>query len=138
MTPKDTSAPIYLFDGECILCSRAVAYMLEHEIEPVTRFVAIQSGEGRALARDHTIDPDDPESFLYIESGTPYEKSDAVFVIARRVRGPARLIRLARILPKPIRDYGYDLIAKHRYKIFGKTDSCYVPTSETRHRFVLP
>lgn len=132
-----TSHPIYLFDGECVLCSRAVAYILKHEIDPVTRFVAIQSSEGRTLAATHGIDPDDPASFLYIAGRIAYEKSDAVFAIARRLRGIARLILAAKILPKPIRDYGYSLIAKHRYKIFGKTKNCYVPSPETRHRFVL-
>ena len=130
-------SPIYVFDGHCVLCSKAVAYILKYESRPDTRFVAILSGEGRKLARAHNIDPENPASFLYVEGEAAYQSSDAVLAIIRNVGGPGRILRLGKILPKPVRDYLYRTMAQNRYRIFGRTDICYVPTPETRSRFVL-
>jgi predicted DCC family thiol-disulfide oxidoreductase YuxK len=133
-----TDRPIWLFDGICVLCSNAVAFTLKHERTPEIRFVAIQSEEGRALARNHGIDPDDPESFLFIEDGMALAKSDGVIALARHFRRPFSGLAVLRILPRPIRDWLYDRLARNRYRIFGKKERCLVPTPETRLRFVLP
>ncbi len=130
---------IFLFDGVCVLCSRSVAFVLKHERAPVIRFVAIQSGEGRALAKAHGIDPDNPESFLFIESGIALPKSDGIAALASHLRAPWNWISsVIRILPRPVRDWLYDRIARNRYRIFGKRESCLIPTPETRRRFSLP
>jgi predicted DCC family thiol-disulfide oxidoreductase YuxK len=130
---------IFLFDGVCVLCSRSVAFVLKHERAPVIRFVAIQSGEGRALAEAHGIDPDNPESFLFIENGIALPKSDGIAALASHLNAPWSWISSAiRILPRPVRDWFYDRIARNRYRIFGKRESCLIPTPETRQRFSLP
>jgi predicted DCC family thiol-disulfide oxidoreductase YuxK len=130
---------IFLFDGVCVLCSRSVAFVLKHERAPVIRFVAIQSGEGRALASRHCINPDNPETFLFIENGIALPKSDGIAVLASHLRAPWSWIsRAIRILPRPVRDWFYDRIARNRYRIFGKRESCLIPTPETRQRFSLP
>ncbi len=131
-------APIWLFDGLCILCSSAVRYVLKHEHHHAMRFVAIQSAEGRMLALQHGIDPDDPDSFLFIEKGAASAKSDGVINLARHVSGPARLLLLARVLPRAWRDWIYDRVARNRYSIFGKSVACMLPDMGMRHRFVLP
>lgn len=130
-------APIYVFDGHCVLCSRGVAYILKHETRPDTRFVAILSREGRELAADNGIDPENPESFLYVKGGKVFQSSDAVLALIGDVGGPARWLRIGKVLPKSARDFIYMIIARNRYKLFGRMDVCYVPTPETRHRFVL-
>jgi predicted DCC family thiol-disulfide oxidoreductase YuxK len=130
--------PIWLFDGVCVLCSGAVRYVLKHERHHAMRFVAIQSEEGRKLARLHRIDPDDPDSFLFIENGVAFAKSDGVINLARHVNGPARLLQLARVMPRSLRDWFYDRVACNRYRIFGKSLSCILPDQTTRHRFALP
>lgn len=131
-------APIYLFDGHCVLCSRGVAYVLKHETSPDVRFVAIQSEEGRRLAGAHGVDPDEPETFIYLENDKAHFRSDGVFALTRRLGGPARFLLPLRFLPRAVRDFVYDRIARNRYAWFGRMDRCLVPDPETRARFVLP
>lgn len=131
------TAPIYLFDGHCVLCSRAVQYVLRHEKTPEMRFVAILSEEGRALAKANDIDPEAPESFLIIQGGDVLRSSDAIMALCHYMGGIHKIVILGKILPRPLRDWLYGLIAKNRYKVFGRTEACYVPSPENRHRFVL-
>lgn len=131
------TAPIYIFDGHCVLCSRGVQWVLKHERNPDMRFVAILSGEGRELAEANGIDPEIPQSFLFIKSGEIYRSSDAVIALARHVGGIGKMAIIGKILPRPLRDWLYGLIARNRYRIFGRTEQCYVPSPENRARFVL-
>lgn len=131
------TTPIYLFDGHCVLCSRGVQWVLKHEKTPDMQFVAILSGEGRKLAKAHDINPETPESFLFISNARTYEKSDAVIALARHVGGIGKMALIGKILPRPLRDWFYGLVAKNRYKIFGRTEACYAPSPENRDRFVL-
>ena len=131
------TAPIYLFDGHCVLCSRAVRYVLRHETTPDMRFVAILSEEGRALAKANDIDPEEPESFLIIQGDDVLRSSDAIIALGRYVGGIHKIAIIGKTLPRPIRDWLYSLIAKNRYKVFGQTEACYVPNPENRDRFVL-
>jgi len=101
------------------------------------RFVAILSREGRELAKVNDIDPEEPESFLIIEGGNVLRSSDAIITLGRYIGGFHRIAGVGKILPRPIRDWLYSLIAKNRYKIFGRTEACYIPTPEKRDRFVL-
>lgn len=132
------SGPIWLYDGVCVLCSGAVQYTLRHERAPAIRFVAIQSRKGRALAQAHGIDPDDPESFLFIEDGKALAKSDGVLALMRHLRGPARLLLVGAVLPRAIRDWLYDRVARNRYRWFGQKTACERPDPAQRHRFTLP
>lgn len=131
-------APVWLYDGVCVLCSGGVRYTLKHERDHAMRFVAIQSREGRALSERHGIDPDDPESFLFIENGTALAKADGVLALLRHLNGPARLLLLGRALPKAFRDWLYDRLARNRYRLFGRKTSCEMPAPAQRHRFSLP
>lgn len=130
--------PIWLYDGVCVLCSGGVRYTLRHERDHEIRFVAIQSAEGRTLARRHGIDPDEPDSFLFVEDGQALAKSDGVLALARHLDGPARLLLLGRVLPRRWRDWLYDRVARNRYGLFGRKQSCELPDPALRHRFTLP
>lgn len=116
------AAPIWLYDGACALCLGAARYTRAHEINTSIRFVAVQSLEGRKIAAAHGIDPDDPESFLFLERGRALTKSDGVLAIARHLSGMARLLLLGRFLPRPVRDGLYDRLARSRYRIFGRQE----------------
>jgi len=133
-----TDRAIWLYDGVCVLCSGGVRYVLRHEREASMRFVAIQSAEGRALARENGIDPDRPDSFLFVENGRALSKSEGVLALVRHLDGPARLLLLGRFLPRAWGDWIYDRVARNRYRLFGQKDRCERPDPETRHRFVLP
>jgi predicted DCC family thiol-disulfide oxidoreductase YuxK len=132
------SNPIWLYDGVCVLCSGAVQYVLKHERHHVIRFVSIQSAEGRALALKHGIDPDEPDTFLFVESGVAHAKSDGVLALFRHISGPGRVILLARFMPKALRDRLYAFIAPHRFRVFGKREACLIPYDAIRNRFALP
>lgn len=133
-----TIPPTYVYDGECVLCSRAVRYGIRYDTsDPLLRFVAIKSTEGREIAQASGVDPDDPHTFIFVENGFGYLLSEAVFAMSKRVGGPGRWIRMFRFIPRPIRDWTYARIANNRYKLFGKLDQCYVPPAEVRERFVL-
>ena len=134
--PQD--APVWLYDGVCVLCSGGVRYTLRHERDQAIRFVAIQSHEGRALAQAHGIDPDDPESFLFIEDGRALAKSDGVLALLRHLEGPARLLLAGNALPRPLRNWLYDRVACNRYRWFGQKTACEMPDPAQRHRFSLP
>lgn len=126
---------LILFDGVCVFCSRWVRFVLDHDRDRRFRFVPIQSETGRALALRLGIDPDAPRTNAVILDGRAWVKSDA----ALRVLGamPAtRWLAAVRLAPRPIRDAIYDLIARNRYRIFGKTEVCMVPDAADRERFL--
>lgn len=133
-----SGAPIWLYDGVCVLCSGGVRYALRHEGDQAIRFVAIQSREGRELALRHGLDPDDPESFLFVEGGRALAKSDGVLALVAHLTGPARLLGAGRLLPKAVRDWLYDHVARNRYRLFGRKTACEMPDPAQRHRFCLP
>ncbi|MEM8974874.1 MAG: thiol-disulfide oxidoreductase DCC family protein [Pseudomonadota bacterium] len=127
-----------LFDGVCGLCSWSVQFVLRRERKPTITFVAIQSELGRQIAIRHGVDPDIPSTFLFVENGCGYAKSDGIIAIARHLRWPWRALRWYRFLPLKLRDRLYDLIAVNRYRIFGQLDKCMMPPEDVRIRFVLP
>jgi predicted DCC family thiol-disulfide oxidoreductase YuxK len=128
---------VLLYDGLCGLCSATVRFTLQHERAATIRFVAIQSGAGQTLAQAHGMDVNNPESFLLIEGGRGFAKADGVIALARHLKGPARLIGLGRLVPRSIRNWLYDRIARNRYRIFGKRSACLIPDPAISHRFTL-
>ena len=135
----DPSIPAsYVYDGVCVLCSRAVKYCIKYDqTDPKIQFVAIKSNLGREIAEHNDVSPDNPHTFRFVENGHSYILTDAVFALAKRVGGPWKVIRLFRIIPRPIRDWVYLRIALNRYKLFGKLESCYLPDTKNKHRFIL-
>ena len=129
---------IWLFDSVCVLCEGAVQYTLRHEKAPTIQFVSIQSERGRLLAMDHGVNPDEPDTFLFIENGIAQERSDGVMALAKHLNGVlARTASMGVFIPKFLRDFAYDRVALNRYKLFGKKGVCLVPNPETMDRFVL-
>ena len=127
-----------MFDGVCVLCSRAVRYVLHHDrSDPPIRFVAITSSLGRRLAEENGVDPDNPHTFIFIENGQGHVLSEAIFAMAGRAGGPGRFIRIFRVIPRPLRDWVYARLANNRYRLFGKLKTCYLPKPEHADRFIL-
>ena len=132
-----TKPAVWLFDSECVLCEWGVRYTLQRELEPSIKFVSIQSEAGKSLALENDIDPHDPVTFLFIEDGKVLTKSDGVLALVQHLKGPSRWLRIGQILPKKFRDFLYTIIARNRYAIFGKKDTCIVPEQSHKDRFVL-
>jgi predicted DCC family thiol-disulfide oxidoreductase YuxK len=129
-------APVIVFDGVCQLCSRSIRFVLARPKAPPYRFAAVQSESGRALLAQHGLDPTDPVSFLLLDSAGAHTDSDAVLRVIASFGGAWRHARLIRIVPRRWRDACYRLIARNRYRWFGKRDRCLVPDAAVRARFL--
>ena len=125
---------LILFDGVCVFCSRWVRFVIDHDPAGRFSFLPIQSEEGRVLAARYGIDPEAPETNAVILDGRIWFKSDAALTVLGELPDTRPLATL-KILPKLIRDPAYDLIARNRYRIFGRTEQCMVPSAADRARF---
>lgn len=136
MRATESAAPILVFDGVCLLCSACVAFVLRHDRSGRICFAATQSSAGRALLAAHSLDADDPLSFLFVAAGRGHTQSDAVLRLLQSFGGVWRLTAVARLLPRPLRDAGYRWVARNRYRWFGRRDRCIVPDAALRSRFL--
>ena len=126
---------LILFDGVCVFCSRWVRLVMRLDRERRFRFLPIQSERGRALAARHGIDPDAPETNAVVWDDRLWFKWDAALTVLGAFPETAPLAGLKR-LPRALRDPVYDLIARNRYRIFGRTEQCMVPSAAERERFL--
>jgi predicted DCC family thiol-disulfide oxidoreductase YuxK len=124
---------VILYDGVCVFCSRWVRFVAARDVDRKFRFTAIQSGYGARLARAFGIDPNDPDTNAVVHGGVAYFKSDAVLTVLSDLPGWG-WVRMLRAVPKPLRDAVYSLVARNRYRIFGKYEACFVPDAEMRGR----
>lgn len=127
---------LLVFDGVCVLCTAWLRFVLKHDHRRTFKFVTMQSPAGRKLMEIHGLDPDDPVSFLVIADGVAFNDSSAVFRVVSEFGGAWQAIKILRIVPRFIRDPIYRFFARHRYRIFGKLDSCMVPDAQILDRFV--
>jgi predicted DCC family thiol-disulfide oxidoreductase YuxK len=124
---------VILYDGVCVFCSRWIRFIATRDTNKRFRFTAIQSGYGTRLAQAFGIDPDDPDTNAVIHGGVAYFKSDAALTVLSNLPG-WQWVRVLRAFPKPLRDAVYNLVARNRYRIFGKYEACFVPDAEFRAR----
>jgi len=130
------AGPIVVFDGVCVLCSGWVRFLLRHDRETRYRFAAMQTPSGRALLVAHGLDPDDPSSFLLIDGERAWKDSDAIRRVIGGLGGIWRGIHVLGLLPRGLRDRVYRLVARNRYRWFGRNETCFLPTPEQRVRFI--
>jgi len=128
--------PLVLFDGVCNLCAGVVRFVIERDREARFRFAPLQSELGRALQREHGIDPDALATFVLIDAEGAATRSTAVLRILRGLGAPWRWLYPLRFVPRPLRDALYGVVARNRYRWFGRRDDCLVPTAELRSRFL--
>lgn len=128
--------PIILFDGVCNMCDGFVQFVMKRDKQGVFRFAPLQSEAGRVLLRHFGLDENALDTVVLIENGAFYTKSTAPLRTAKRIGGGWALAYSFIILPKFIRDWGYDLVATYRYKLFGEKTTCMMPTPEVRARFL--
>ena len=135
----DPTNPILLYDGVCGLCSRLVQFVLKRDASGHFRFASLQSDFASRILRQQGLDPDDLDTvYLVEEPGQRLTaRSDAVISVLRELGGFWRAAAvLLRALPKSLRDWGYDVVAHNRYRIFGKHDTCLLPEEKYRDRFL--
>lgn len=127
--------PIVLFDGVCNFCNGMVNFIIRQDHQKVFRFAALQSEAGQELVAKYHL-PKSLESFILIEDGRVYKRSTAALRLYRRLPWIWRWIQLFWIVPRPARDAVYNLIARNRYRWFGKREECMVPTADVKSRFL--
>ncbi len=127
---------IVLFDGVCNFCNSSVNLIIERDKAGYFMFAPLQSEIGEELIAKHGIDPAETDSVILVEDGKAYLHSTAALRIARRLGGIWSWSYALIIIPKPIRDLGYKLFAKFRYRLFGRQDACMMPTPQVRARFL--
>jgi predicted DCC family thiol-disulfide oxidoreductase YuxK len=126
---------IILFDGVCNLCNASIRFVLARDQRDYFRFAPFQSAAGRSLAAKHNLTTD-LSTFFLIERGKVYQRSSAWLEIMRLLGKPWSALYFFRIMPQSIRDWIYDLIGRHRYRLFGRQNSCPVPKRELRWKFL--
>ena len=131
----DDRGPIVLFDGECALCNASVLFVIDHDRAGSVRFAPLQSNAGRPV-REAAGVPDDLSTVVVIDGGRAFSRSDATIRIARYLRFPWNLLRLLALIPKPLRDWGYDIVAANRIRWFGRSDACRMPTPALQSRLL--
>ena len=154
MARPDPGTSLVLFDGVCNLCNSSVLFIIDRDPDARFRFAALQSeAAADALASvgaevpDHAADSgavsgtvsgtaSGVDSIVLIQGGRVYQRSDAALRIAQGLRRPWPLLGTLLVVPRPVRDWVYDVIARNRYRWFGRRDACRIPTPELKGRFV--
>ena len=126
---------VILYDGVCIFCSRWVRFVAARDTANRFLFTPIQSAYGTRLAQTFGIDPEDPDTNAVIHGGEVFMKSDAALTVLSQLPGWGWTSVLF-VVPTPLRNAVYNLVAQNRYRIFGKYDACFVPDADLRSRVI--
>ncbi len=138
----DPANPILLYDGVCGLCNRLVQFSLQRDANRRLRFASLQSDFAARVLQRHGLNPSDLDTLFFVEDcGRPEEwlsvRSDAIISLLRQIGGPwAMAAVLLRIVPRGLRNWAYKIVARNRYRIFGRSDSCFLPESKYQDRFL--
>ena len=126
---------VIFFDGVCGLCNGFVDFVIKVDKNQIFKFSPLQSEFAKAHLQESDIK--ELKSVVLIKNGKTYRKSEAVFEVFKSLGGAWSALSWLRILPPALRNQGYDLVAKYRYKIFGKKETCRLPSPDERQRFIL-
>lgn len=127
---------IVLFDGVCNTCNWIVDSLLRHDKKDVFRFASLQSRAAKEILKGHQIPEHQLDTLVVVHNNQVYLFSHAALKIAELLGPPMSLIALLRFLPRFLTDFGYRLFAKNRYRLFGKSDTCRLPTPQERAKFI--
>lgn len=126
---------IILFDGACNFCDKSVQFIIKRDTCGHFKFASLQSDIGKELLRKYNV-PMNIDSFVLIENNNCYFKSSAGLRVCRNLKGAWKYLYFLLIVPKPLRDFVYGIIAKNRYRWFGTKESCMLHSPEQRKRFL--
>jgi predicted DCC family thiol-disulfide oxidoreductase YuxK len=128
---------IILFDGVCNLCNTLVKFIIKHDPGAQLRFTHLQSPFAKKIFEKLNIPAEKFDSLVFVEGEKVYFRSTAAFKISRNLHGLWPVFYPLIFIPRPVRDFFYTLIAKNRYRLFGKKNSCMIPSGEINDRFLL-
>ena len=132
----DLPLRLILFDGVCNLCNGTVQFIISHDPDAQFSFTSLQSATGQQVLESFNLPTSDFDSFVYIRDGIAYRRSTAALTVLKDLGGFWKILYFFIIIPRTLRDYSYDLIARYRYSWFGKRDSCMIPSPDLKRRFL--
>ena len=127
---------IVVFDAQCLLCSRSVHFLLRHDHEGVFQFASIQGATGRALLVNAGLSIDGLQTMVLCDGERVWEQTAALLRVLHGLGWPWRLARVAWLVPAPLRDALYRVVARNRYRLFGRTEICLVPPPKFAAQFL--
>lgn len=127
---------IVLFDGICNFCNSSINFVIDHDPEKHFKFASLQSEIGQEILRKYNKNTKNFDSVILLKNNTLYEKSAAALEITKHLSGLWKYLTVFGVLPTFFLNFFYDIVAKNRYRIFGKADSCRMPIPELRERFL--
>ncbi|MCB1176318.1 MAG: DUF393 domain-containing protein [Leptospiraceae bacterium] len=130
------SGGIILFDGICNLCNSTVNFIIDHDSKKKFKFAALQSEKGQELLSKFNLPKKDFDTIILLKDEMVFSKSTAALKVAKELDGIFSYFYIFIIVPVAIRDIFYNLIARNRYKLFGKRESCRMPTQDLIERFL--
>jgi predicted DCC family thiol-disulfide oxidoreductase YuxK len=138
---QSAGSHLLLYDGVCGLCNRLNAFVLKRDRKAQFRFASLQSDTGQKLLRRYDRNPQDLDTFYVVadygsKSPILMERASAGLFVLKTLGGPWRWAGILGVLPDSILNFGYDCLARSRYRIFGKYDQCKLPSAEHRERFI--
>ena len=135
MTEMKLDNPVILFDDVCNLCNASVNFVIDRDPDGFFQFAALQSDFAAGLVNTYGVGQG-LDTIVLVESGKVYDRSTAALRIAKRLTGPWPLLYAGIVIPKFLRDSIYRFIARNRYRWFGQTEACRVPTADLQARFL--
>ncbi len=133
----DSNSNIILFDGVCNFCNFWVNFIIKRDVNKKFKFASLQSEAGIGLTEKYSIENKDIDSVILIEDNKYFIKSEAALKIVKELTLYWRILYCIKIFPPPVRNFVYDIVAKNRYMLFGRRDSCRIPTEEEKSRFIV-
>jgi predicted DCC family thiol-disulfide oxidoreductase YuxK len=128
--------PVIVFDALCVLCSAHAQFVLRHDRARRFLLASMQSEAGAAIYRAFGIDPADPDTLILVEGDRALRDSDAILAIWRALGWPWCAAGMFGIVPRALRDRVYRWVARHRYRLFGRRESCWLPDTAYRSRIL--
>lgn len=127
--------PVVLFDGVCNLCEGSVQFIIKRDKKKYFRFASLQSEFGQNILQHFQLDKNNFNSFILLEEGKIFTQSTAALKVAKQLSGAWKWMNLFIVIPTFIRNFIYNIIAKNRYKWFGKKEACWLPTKQLKELF---
>lgn len=131
-----SKGPIIIFDAICVLCSYNAQFILDHDKAHFFRLASMQGETGTMLYKKFGMDPNDPDSLIIVDGDNVMTDSDAVIFIYSNLGWPWRIMAIGKIIPRSIRDPIYRAIARNRYPIFGRRETCWIPSQKDAARIL--
>ncbi|MCH7517882.1 MAG: thiol-disulfide oxidoreductase DCC family protein [Candidatus Dadabacteria bacterium] len=136
MSTSEVQNPVILFDGVCNLCNGSVLFILNRDPSGIFKFAPLQSETGKNLLSKFDLPNDKLNSIILVENNEYYLRSTAALKILQRLGALWKIVYVFMLVPRPVRDYIYDIVARNRYKWYGKRAECMIPSSDIESRFL--